>query len=132
MPEKRGATEPQQQRPSKRVCHPAALLPDTTIATAASSDDPGALPPPGPCSVPPALSAGKVALGDSNDGGDVGGCTAEALVRIGVWPCKEAAVAGLDAQIQPMTEELQRRRGGPLAEAEVGVPGEQWHQEAIK
>ena len=122
MPEKRRGTEPQQQGP----------LLGTAVATVASSDDPGVRPPPGPRSLAPPLSAEEVALGDSNDGGDVGGCTAEALVRIGVWPGKEAAIAGLDAQIQSMTEELQRRRGGPLEEAEAGVPGEQWHEEAIK
>ena len=136
MAKKRGATETQQQQLSKRVFRPAALLPDTAIATAASIDDPSPPPPPGSCSVhvsvPPALLLPEVGLGDSSDRADDGGCTAEALVRIGVWSCKEAAVKGLDAQIKPMTEELQKRRGGPLEEAEAGVPREQWHEEAIK
>jgi hypothetical protein len=82
--------------------------------------------------VPPALSAEEVVLGDSKEHGDGGGCTAESLVRIGVWSCKEAAVARLDAQIQPMAEELQRRRGRPLEAVEAGIAGEQWHEEAIK
>mmetsp|Transcript_70483 Transcript_70483/g.139714 ORF Transcript_70483/g.139714 Transcript_70483/m.139714 type:complete len:146 (-) Transcript_70483:285-722(-) len=45
---------------------------------------------------------------------------------------KAEAIAGLDAQIQPMNQELQRRRGGPPYPAVAGIAGEQWHKEVIK
>ena len=52
-------------------------------------------------SVPPALQRGE-------HGGD-GGCTAAALVALGVWSTLGAAFAALDAQIAPLPKSLQSR-----------------------
>lgn len=129
---KRRATEPLQQRVGKRVRHPAAHLLYNPQAAVAPSEVPSAPPLPGPSSLPPALSAEEVAQGDSMEHGGDGGCTASAMVEIGVWSSKEAAVADLDAQIAPMHQELQRRWGRACDESEAGIHGEQWHEEAIK
>ena len=85
---------------AKVVAHP------NKIAT---SEDPSPQPlalPEGSHLAPP--RAEDVARGESEEQGGDGGCTAVALVEIGVWPSKEEATAALDAQIKPMHEELQR------------------------
>jgi site-specific DNA-methyltransferase (adenine-specific) len=110
----------------------AAHMLGTPQAAIASIEVPSAPPLPGPSSLPPALSAEEVAQGDSMEHGGDGGCTASAMVEIGVWSSKEAAVADLDAQIAPMHQELQRRWGEACKEDEAGIHGEQWHEEAIK
>ena len=129
---KRRATEPLQQR-VERVRHPAAHLMFTpNDVTVAPIEDPSSPPPHGPCSLPPALKAEVVPQGESVEHGGDGGCTAVALVEIGVWHSKQAAVTALDAQIVNMHEELQRRRGNTCEEREAGIRGEQWHDEAIQ
>ena len=88
-------------------------------------------PPPavtGPTSSPEHSSMASP-YGESGHGGD-GGCTAVALTTLGVWPTLAEAVAALDAQIAPLHAKWQRLRG-QCEEAEAGLTGEQWHDEAI-
>ena len=61
---------------------------------------------------------------------DDGGCTAVALVALGVWSSIAEAVRALDAQISPLHEKWLRQRG-TSDETEAGICGEQWHEEAI-
>ena len=61
-----------------------------------------------------------------------GGCTAVAMVKIGVWPSKEAAIEDLDAQIPQVHEALQHQWEVVCDESEAGIRGVQWHEEAIK
>ena len=75
-------------------------------------------------SVPPA-SDNEVA-----HGGD-GGCAAVALVALGVWLTLAEAIAALDAQIAPLHQKFVSIQKFVCAESEAGIPGEQWHEEAI-
>ena len=84
----------------------------------------------GPRPLPPALRT-KVQGEHTLHGGD-GGCTAAAMVNLGVWGTKAEAITCLNAQITPMHKELQRRWGEECEESEAGIRGEQWHEEAIK
>ena len=72
--------------------------------------------------MPPALQRGA-------HGGD-GGCTAAALVALGVWSTLAAAIAALDARIAPLHEKFLKTRGS-CDESEAGVRGMQWHLEAM-
>ena len=85
---------------------------------------------PGPCPLPTALKAEDVASCETS-GGD-GGCTAVAMHHLAVWETRDAAVTALDAQIEPMHKELERRWGEPCDESEAGLKGDKWHSEAIK
>ena len=66
-----------------------------------------------------------------NTGGD-GGCTARALLGIGVWKSESQAVAALDAQIAPLHQKFRRERGTVCDEREAGVRGDRWHIDAVK
>jgi hypothetical protein len=85
---------------------------------------------PGPCPLPTALKAEDVVSCEMS-GGD-GGCTAVAVQHLGVWATRGEAVAALDAQIEPMHKELERRWGEICDESEAGLKGDKWHSEAIK
>ena len=63
-------------------------------------------------------------------GGD-GGCTAMALVKLGVWTSLDAATKALDAEIGRLHGELVRTQGGCI-EGEAGILGERWHVKAVK
>jgi len=78
----------------------------------------------------PSTSPSPTSEAHGEDHGGDGGCTAVALVNIGVWPNLGAAVAALDAQIPILHAKFVRERGG-CDESEAGIRGEQWHTEAI-
>ena len=63
-------------------------------------------------------------------GGD-GGCSAVALVALGVWLTLAEAKAALDAQIAPLHQKFLSIQKFVCAESEAGIRGVQWHDEAI-
>lgn len=95
-----------------------------TCRSVATGDPPSL---PEPCSSPPALSAEK----DSAEHGGDGGCTAKALVKLGIWMTLEDAVAALDAEITPVFAGWVKN-GRQCDETYAGIRGGQWHEEVIK
>ena len=78
---------------------------------------------------PPEVSSRVRAPPESDATGGDGGCTASALFNIGVFATYEDAVVSLDAQIPPLSAKFTRERG--YEKHAAGVPGIQWHAEAI-
>ena len=66
----------------------------------------------------------------ADDHGGDGGCTAAALVALGVCPSKRAAIIMLDAQIAPLHETFVSERGA-CDESIAGIRGDRWHDFAI-
>ena len=93
------------------------------VATSGSGQGP-AVSPPTHVSLP-RFSPVQPALTVENMGD--GGCTARALVAVGVYPSVYVAKQKLNAQIDPVYSDF-LKRDPTFAKTDVGIPDRQWHE----